>query len=181
MRRGHLSDIAALEVALGESRDAGAAAHAAECAECGTRVDAVREGQRLAAEATVREPGDVFWHALHARIKARVEERAVATHHWHLRLRAAWSLAAVAVIIVVAAVWSVQRTQAPPAAAIQTAWVPLESPDDDAGLALVGEILPAVEDEGQTWAGCGSCLEGLTDQERQAMVETLRQEIGRQS
>jgi hypothetical protein len=181
MTQRHLSDVSALEVAFGEAQDPGAAAHVAECAECGTRVALVREGRNLAAEATLPEPGDVFWRALRARVASRVEAQAAAARAWRVRLRAAWSLAAVTAIVAFAVVWPTQRTHTTPAAAVPAAWVPLESPDEDAGLALVGEVVPAVEEEGQSWAECSGCLEGLTDQERKVVIDTLRQEIGRKS
>ena len=182
MTQRHLSDVVALEVALGEARDAAAGAHVAQCAECAARVAAVREGRSLAAEATLPEPGDVFWRALRVRVASRVEEHAASARLWRTRLRWVWSLSAVtSVVVLCAGVWSLQRTQAPPAAVVAGAWVPLESPDEDAGLALVGEVMPAVEEEGQSWAECSGCLEGLTDQERRVVIETLRQEIGRKS
>jgi hypothetical protein len=179
MKQRHLSDVTALDVALGEAHASDVDGHLAQCAECGARVAAVRDGWRLAAEATVHEPGDVFWSALRARIARRVDEDIASSRVSRLRLRAGWSLAAAVVVLV--AVWVVPHTQAPPVAAVQAAWVPLDSPEEDAGLALVSEVMPAAEEDGQNWMECSGCLEGLTDAERGVVIETLRQEIGRES
>ena len=181
MKQRHLSDATALDVALGEAHGSDVDAHVAQCAECGARVAAVRDGQRLAAEATVREPGDVFWSALRARVAQRVEAEAASGRARQVRLRVVWSMAAAAAVVVLVAAWGVSHTQAPPVAAVQAAWVPLDSPADDAGLALVSEVMPAVEEDGQSWTECSGCLEGLTDAERRVVIETLRQEIGRKS
>jgi membrane-associated protease RseP (regulator of RpoE activity) len=91
-------------------------------------------------------------------------------------------MAAAAAVVVLVAVWGVPHTQTPSmATAVQAAWVPLDSPADDAGLALVSEVMPAVEEDGQSWTECSGCLEGLSDAERRVVIETLRQEIGRKS
>jgi hypothetical protein len=177
----HLGDAVLVDVALGESAANDDAAHLAHCAQCAERVEAARQGWRLASEAELSEPGEVFWRRLRAGIAKSVDEQLRSARRRRGRVRAAWSLAAAATLVLSVAVWSVHRSSVSPSSRVEAAWVPLAATEDDAGFALVSEIVPAVDDEGQSWSGCGACLEELTDAERRDVIDALRNEMGRKS
>jgi hypothetical protein len=177
----HLSETALIDVALGESTANDDAAHLADCAECAERVETARQGWRWASEAELAEPGEVFWRGLRAGIARSVDEAARSARLRRGRVRVVWSLAAAATVVVSVAAWSVYRSTAPVSSRAQAAWVPLAATEEDAGFALVSEVVPALGDDGQSWAGCGACLEELTDDERRDVIDTLRSELGGKS
>jgi anti-sigma factor RsiW len=179
MMERHLSDVEVLDAALEGQPDGPAREHLAACAACAANVAALREARSWAVSAQDPEPGDLFWRALRSRIGARVE--AEAERGKRVRPRWLWSFAAAAGLAAVMLAWPLLPGAGRSTVPVLAAWEPLAVAEEDAGLLLVADVVPAADEDVTSGAECETCLAGLTDDESVAMIEALRQEMGRKS
>jgi hypothetical protein len=169
----HLSNESLLDLAEGRGSERDRA-HAAACAACGGSLSQTAELLAVARGAEVPEPPASYWIALERAVNRRIDEEP--------RRRAAWGwlVPLVAAAAVVAIALTPVRGPLAPAATPFVAvpsWSALPPIDEDAGVPVLeavageGESGIAALDEGR---GLGSFLAGLTDDEAQALAETLR-------
>ncbi len=184
MKRVHLTEIEAVDLAWGEPLPASKLAHAAECLRCAERVAATRQGRVLVEQEAVPERDEVFWQAQLARTMARVDEHVEARRRrawiaWPLAFASTAALAA-AVVIVHSRVEPLRPTPAPLAA-----WAPLPPAEEDSGYGLVSELVPAAEeaaaDEPVAMSSSWEGFYDLTPDEQRSMLEALETELGRDS
>ena len=180
MKQRHLSELETLDAALDAALLGTTQAHLASCVACAERVTALREarGWALAAQDDP-DPDDLFWRALRTRIGVRVE--AEAKRGTRVQPRWLWSFAAAAGLVAVLLAWPLLPGAGRPTLPLLAAWEPLVAPEEDSGFSLVADVVPAADDDAATGTECGTCLEGLTDDESVAMIDALRQEMGRKS
>jgi hypothetical protein len=167
----HVSDEALADLAEGHGA-AGDRAHADACGACASRVAEVRSTLDLARRTDVPEPSPLYWDAMRRSVGRRIgeEPRARPVRAWLAPL-------AVAAALVAAVALTTGRTQAPSATpAGLPAWSALPEAQDDPslvvleGLAAGGDGLEALG-EG---AGVGPFLASLSDEDCQALAESLR-------
>jgi hypothetical protein len=180
MKTRHVSEVEAIDIALGERGSSAMAAHVADCPQCAERVAAVRAARDLVDEDEVPDPGDLFWRTQLSRIMAHVEDEARVRER-HRRLRVVWSFAAAALVLLTTPL--VLRWQQPPAPPpLLAAWEPLGPAEDDPGFALVSEVVPAMDETAQEEVAPASSatVDDLTADEQRSLLESLRAELGRQ-
>jgi hypothetical protein len=168
----HVPDEALADLAEGGGAAADRA-HADACAACASRLAEVRTTLELARRAVVPEPSPLYWDAMRRSVGRRIgeEPRARALPAWLAPLAAAAALVAAVAL-------TTGRTQAPSATPAPglPAWSALPEPQDDPslvvleGLAAGGDGLEALG-EG---AGVGPFLASLSDEDCQALAESLR-------
>jgi hypothetical protein len=165
----HLSDESVIELATGEGR-ASDLEHAAACEACARRVRESRDTLALLHRAEVPEPPPVYWETLRSGVRERIAD--------DKRRRSAWTLllplAAAAALALV--LWG--GGAKPPAAAVPSlpAWSPLPVADEDDGWRVL-EGLALTADADTDWYepdGLAAYVAGLSDEESQALAETLR-------
>jgi hypothetical protein len=174
MKLEHLTETQALELALGEPVDEAFRAHAAACLACARQVAELRSGLRLAAEAPLDDPGDLFLRAARSSIVARVRADLGARRR---RTRALWAFAAAASLVLSVLAWSRLGLPVAPAEVPSPApaWVALPPSADDAGWPVIEDVVPALEDE--AWDPAALELVDLSPAESQAFVEALQEEL----
>jgi len=169
----HLSDEALMDVLDG----AGAPAdreHVDGCEACRDRLVEARAGASLASLADVPEPPPLYWEALRRNVARRIAEEP------QRRWAALWlaPLAAAAVVLVVVGVGRVGLTPtvSPTAAVTLPPWSALPPEADDPGLPVLVDLARVDGDEATLDDGRGlvAFLADLSDEERQALVEALR-------
>jgi len=171
----HVPDESLPDLAFGLGSDA-ERAHASACNACGSRLAEVRSAIEVARRVDVPEPSPLYWEAMRRGVGRRIEAEPRARSGW------AWlaPLAAAAAVVAVA-VLTTGRTEAPsPAAPVPRlqAWSALPAAEDDLSLAVLegfaaeGDGLAALE-EGR---GLGPFLASLSDEDDQALAESLRGE-----
>jgi hypothetical protein len=167
----HVSDDALVDLALGE----GAApdrAHAGSCADCARRLEEAKGALELARRAEVPEPSPLYWDALRRGVSQRIAEEKARRRHFAILV----PLAAAAALVAVVFTWPASRPRdaAPPPLA---AWSALPLVEDDDSLRVL-EGLALASGELAEWdeaSGLGAYLANLTDEESQALAETLRE------
>ena len=169
----HLSDESLVGLAEGEGTDA-ERAHAAACGRCAERVEEARAGLVLARRADVPEPSPLYWEAMRRSVERRIAREPGRLPRW------AWlaPLAATAAVLAVVAL-TTGRPPVPAALPAPTlpAWSALPPAEDDAsfevleGLAVADTELGRLE-EGR---GVGAFLAGLSEEEYQALADSLRE------
>jgi hypothetical protein len=181
VKRGHLSDLEALDLALGDPIADDASAHVGQCAACADRARVLSEGRRLAVESSLPEPDEAFWQQLRAGISARVEQQAARSHRGAVHGWWRWPLAATAAVVLSVGAWSLRSTLNPPTrVGEQPTPVSVASPDDGGSL-LASDVVPPIDEDAQSLVDCASCLDGLTDEESRTVIEGLRAEMGKKS
>ena len=174
-------------------------AHAGTCEVCRASVDELRETLALAHTDSVPEPSPLFWDHLSARVGAAV--RAEAGNHagrarWIWRWGPVSALAAAVLVVALVVMPRGPRVGAPVAgtgsSSAATEAVAIESDDpagavDDASWLLMSDLsqeLTADEAGTALPAGPGTAdraLRHLTDAERAALVDIIREEIAHRS
>ena len=182
MTNGHLTEAAAVDAAWGENGSPETAAHLAECSPCAERVAILRAGRALVEGDAPPDPGQVFWRAQLTRTMARIEEDARARRKAR-KVRAVWSLAAAATLLLSTMIVLRGTQQTPQAASPLAAWAPLVAEEEDPGFALVAELVPVAEEISPEENTLSSTvvLDELTAEEQRTLVEALRAELGRES
>jgi hypothetical protein len=154
-------------------------AHVEACESCAMRLDEARAGLELALRAEVPEPSALYWEAFRRNVGRMIDaEPRGRVLGWRRLLVLAAAAATVAVVAL--SVGHVPRpsgTLTPLAStAVVPAWSALPPTERDEGFAVLEGLATANAglaswDEGR---GLGSFLAGLTDQESQALADTLR-------
>jgi hypothetical protein len=169
----HVPDESLPDLALGLGSDA-ERAHAAACGACASRLEEVRSALQAARRVDVPDPSPLYWEAMRRSVGRRIEAEPAARTGW------AWLAPLAAAAAVAVAVLTTGRTEAPspaPAPRLQ-AWSALPAAEDDSslavleGLAAEGEGLAALDEGG----GLGTFLASLSDEDSQALAESLRGE-----
>jgi hypothetical protein len=149
-------------------------AHAAACASCAARVDEARAALALARRANVPEPSPHYWEVLRRNVGRRISEQRQRGPRWSwLAPVAAAAAATVAVVALTAG-----RTHPPARTPEPTlaAWSALPAAEDDASLDVLEGL--AVADAGvgdlDEGRGVGAFLADLTDEDNQALADSLR-------
>jgi hypothetical protein len=168
----HVTDESLPDLAEGGGREADRA-HARGCSSCAARVEEVRSALALARRAEVPEPSPLYWEAMRRRVGQRIAEEPRRAPRW------AWLgplVAAAAVVAVVAL--TTGRTHAPSASppAALPAWSALPPAEDDPSLEVLEGLAVADGSLGEldTGHGIGAFLAGLSDDEYQALADSLR-------
>ena len=120
--------------------------HAATCAECRARLDALRETTATAREDGDAEPSPLFWNHFAARVAAAVRDEPVpvAPAPWLRAPILTWAtVASIVMLVVVGTVW--RTTLHAPAQPI----APVERARD---IALSAPLAPDDADDDQAWA-----------------------------
>jgi hypothetical protein len=152
-------------------------AHVDACSTCASQLDEARAGLALALRAEVPEPSPLYWESLRRSVGRRIadEPRRGQRWRWLLPLATATAVAALAL-----SVGHAPRHPATPVtrAGVVPAWSALPPAERDEALTVleglaVADTSLASWDEGR---GLGSFLAGLTDEESQALAESLRRE-----
>ena len=168
----HVSDenVVDLAEARGGEREH---AHLAGCEACARRVCEARQTLAVARAAELPEPPEAYWTGLVRAVNRRIdaEPRRTAAWAWLVPLAAA----AAGIVVALTPPGGVRPTAvagAPPAAVV--AWSALPPIDEDEALPILevaGEPVTATLDDGR---GLGSFVAGLTDDEAQALADSLR-------
>ena len=169
----HLSDESVLDLAEGRGSERDRA-HAAVCAACGGRLSQTAEMLVVARSAEVPEPPASYWVVLERSVNRRIDEGPRRGAAW------GWLVPVAAVAAGVAIALTPVRGRVAPAATPSMAvpsWSALPPIDEDAGMA----VLEAAAREGESGIaalddarGLGSFVAGLSDDEAQALADTLR-------
>jgi hypothetical protein len=179
----HLRDDVLIDLLEGTASEQ-AREHAAACPTCRSRLEQSRSGLDAAREADVPEPSPLFWQGFRREVDSRIRSDAAP---WRRLAVSPW-LAAAAVLVVALALLLPGRSEPPAAgtvAAVLPAWSPLPPADEDPGLEVLAAVLPSADLE--PLAGCqglGDCMAdaaALSEDERAALAEALRREMGAQS
>lgn len=180
---GHLSEEVLVDLmdgtAPGEAR-----AHAATCLECRARLEGVTSALEAAAAADVPEPAPLFWESFRRQVDSRILSEA---RPWRRFTVSPWLAAAAALLAALGLLLPTAPapSAAPSAAVALPAWSPLPPADEDPGLEVLAAVVPPEDLE--PLAGCqglGDCMAdaaALTEEERTALAEALRRELGAQS
>jgi hypothetical protein len=167
----HVPNESLPDLAEGGGREADRA-HVQGCSSCAARVEETRAVVALARRAEVPEPSPLYWDAMRRSVGRRIAEEPRRTPRW------AW-LAPVAAATAVVAVFALAtgRTHAPSPgpASVLPAWSALPAAEDDASLV----VLEGLEEEGglgdvYEGRGVGPLLAGLSEDDYQALVDSLR-------
>ena len=151
--------------------------HVDSCVHCRRRLEELREGLALARADEIPEPDSMTLARLHRSIMEQIEVRQ-RRRQWLL-----WpGLAAAASLAIVTAISS---TRAPaPTGFAAPVWSALPPIELDVGFAILEELAPDQE-QLEPLGGCedlASCLVGLNESERLALVGELQAELsGRES
>ena len=194
----HLSPAQLLDVAESQARP-DEAAHVAQCAVCRDQVAELRHLLEAASADQVPEPSPLFWDHLSARVGRAVREEAEAGARrasWAWRWLPAPALAAAALLAAFVFMPApAPVTDAPVAARVEmpASPAPVDSADaaqgwfEDASWTLMSDLsreLLAGSDGSALEAEPGTAdraLGQLNEQERAALVEIMREELGRVS
>jgi hypothetical protein len=181
---GHLGDDVLIDLLDGAATD-DARAHAASCVHCRARLEGATAGLDAARDAEVPEPSPLFWQSFRRQVDSRIRSQ---TPSWRRLAVSPWLAAAAAVVAAVALLvpGGPERGPAPAASVILPAWSPLPPADEDPGLEVLAAVVPetASADALADCQGLGDCLADaadLSDEERAALAEDLRREMGVQS
>lgn len=193
----HLTETERIDAVDG-ALTADARAHLDGCGVCRQDVDALREMLACVAEdddSVVPEPSPLFWNHFHARVAAAIDQQAAAgravtarTPWWRGSMRAWTSLAATAVIVLVA-VTAARWMTAPGghgAGGAVAEWgldAGLAFGDDMVQWQFVADVLQSLESEtvqavlDPTTQAVDAALAGLTAAEREAFARLLQVEL----
>ena len=153
-------------------------AHVAGCIHCQRRLDELREGLELARADEVPEPDAVTLARLHRGVMEQVEVLE------HRRRWLMWPGLAAAALLAIATAISVTRAPEPMNLAGAPVWSALPPLEQDVGFTILEGVAPDQELL-EARGGCldlASCLMGLNESERLALVGELRDELsGRES
>ena len=171
MRR-HLSEQSLLDLA--ESGGGSAErAHVAACVTCSSRVEDLRATLAAASRADVPEPSPLYWEAMRRNVGRRIAEEP--TRSWSAWLAPAVATAAVAVVAVALTIGRpvVPRPVVEPPL---PSWSALPPAEDDPSLAVIEGLAMADGSLGamEEGRGVGAFLAGLSDEDYQALEESLR-------
>ena len=167
----HLSEEQLANLAFEGSSDA----HVAGCIHCRRRLDELREGLELACADEIPEPDAVTLARLHRGIMEQVEVQG-RRRRWLM-----WPGLAAAAILAVATAISVTRAPVPMSLAEAPVWSALPPLEQDVGFRILEGVAPDQELL-EARGGCldlASCLMGLNESERLALVGELRGELSR--
>jgi hypothetical protein len=169
----HVTDEQVPDLAEGRGPEADHA-HVATCAACAGRVEEARGVLAVARRAGVPEPSPLYWEAMRQSVGRRIAEDRRGS--WPAWLSA---LAATAAVVVAAVALTVGRRPAasPHSEPSLPAWSALPPAEDDASLGVL-EGYFAMADGGlgviEEGRGIGAFLAGLSDEDYQALAESLR-------
>jgi hypothetical protein len=175
---GHLADEVLMDVVDGTPADT-ARVHLAGCAECRRRVDEAREGLALLGDAEVPEPAPEYWTSFRGHVQRRLEA-SPAGRLLRPALMAPLLAAAAAVVV---AVWAPRPFPSPVpsaglAATVLPAWSALPSAEEDAGLMILGAVMPTAGEVALAPCNGAACLMAeLSEEESAALLDALRREL----
>jgi hypothetical protein len=190
----HLTPQQLIDLADGV-RDEASVPHLSQCDDCRAVLSDLRNTIMEAADVEVPEPSPLFWEHFSARVRGEVarEARTGAPVPFGTSIRRWWRVAvptaaAAAIILAVVATFRTDPEQTGPAAAVAPAPIDLTSaaagPDEEAALALLGDLLAETTWDDVTAAGIRSgpgSLEGalydLTSTERIELRRLLDEEL----
>jgi hypothetical protein len=168
----HVTDESLADLAEGLGSEADRA-HAAACGPCASRVAEVRSALEAALRADVPQPSPLYWDAMRRSVGRRIGEEPPRRPGWAWLAPLGAAAALVAVMVVAAG-----RTGPPSPSPVPglPAWSALPNADDDPSLLVLegftaenGDL--AAVDEG---SGVGPFVAGLSDEDSQALAESLR-------
>jgi hypothetical protein len=169
----HVSDENVVDLAEGRGGER-EGIHLAGCEACARRVSEARQLLAVARAAALPEPPEAYWTGFVRAVNRRIdaEPRRAAAWAWLVPLAAA----AAGIVVALTPPGAVRPTAvagAPPAAVVAP-WSALPPIDEDEALPILevaGEPVTATLDDGR---GLGSFVAGLTDDEAQALADSLR-------
>ncbi len=169
----HLPDESLPDCAFGRGSEA-ERAHTAACASCASRVAEVRSALDLARRVEVPEPPPLYWDAMRRSVGRRIGEEPRGRPRWAWLAPLAAAAALVAAVVLTTGRGHPPETTAP--APGLPAWSALPAADQDPSLVVMegfeGEDGALANlDEG---AGLGPFLASLSDEDYQALAESLR-------
>jgi hypothetical protein len=172
----HLSEAELVDVAEGQASEA-ARAHAAACAECRGAADGLRDALALARDTAMPEPAPAYWDHFRRQVERRIgqdEAQGSRAARWLVP-----SLVGMAAAVGLALLLRVPLSPvAPPAPGpALPAWSALPA-SEDVGLELIQALAPSQEDAAsETCRAAYDCLASLSDDESNAVADTLRNEL----
>jgi hypothetical protein len=172
----HASDQDLMDVLEGAGR-VSAVDHVERCDHCRSRLQAAREGLRLAQAADVPEPSPLYWESFRQQVGRRLDSvPAPATWRWTLGP----AFAALALTLAVLSVPGLRLLQpAGESGPVLPAWSPPLSAEEDPGLSLIQALAPSEDDlkAGSGGDAATDSLGELSDDESSALAEALRSEL----
>jgi hypothetical protein len=154
--------------------------HVEGCAQCQARLAEARDGLALALDAEVPEPSPLYWESLRRQVSRAVErEGQRRPAFWRVSFGPALAAAAVLAGIVTFLPRSDPGPEPVPEQTLP-AWSALPPAEEDPGLDVLRAVAPVVADAALP-AACSAvneCVADLSDEESQALAESLRREIG---
>jgi hypothetical protein len=165
----HLSEARLMDVLDGVAGPADRG-HVDTCEGCRAKVESARAGLRLAAGADVPEPSPLYWEAFRRQVDRRLDAREPVVRFW--RWVSVAAVSAAVLVLVVLGPRPAERLSTPSAL---PAWSALPPAEEDVAL----PILEALASETDVAIECSlaTCVEELSEQEKQAAAQLLRSEI----
>jgi hypothetical protein len=176
---GHLPVESLMDLVEGTAAPS-ARAHAASCELCRGRVAEVAEAWTMAFDPGVPEPSPLYWESFRRQVGRRIEGEG--SGGW--RPRWLLPLVAAAGLLVALPVMRMSRSApspAPESVGALPAWSALPPADEDDGLEVLRAVATADSDlaAGFERRGVQEMLLDLSDEESQALAETLRAKVGK--
>jgi hypothetical protein len=168
----HIPDESLLDLVEGGGCEADRA-HVLACRPCATRVEEARALLAVARRADVPEPSPLYWDAMRRSVGRRIAEEPRRAPRW------AWlgpMAAAAAAVAVFALATGRTHAPSPSPAPVLAAWSALPAAEDDASLEVLEGLEVAEGGLGDIYEGrgVGPLLAGLSDDDYQALVDSLR-------
>jgi hypothetical protein len=167
--RNHPGDDALLDVAFGAA-PLEAAAHVADCAECGHRVAEVRTALSMASEADAPEPSPLFWDAFRGRVASAIEAPPSRRGYAGFVLPAFLAAAATVAVIVYLPHETATAIPSPSASAWSSRPAVKDAPLDAVASTVSAEEIVGCRD-------VADCVSDLSDDESRAFADALRAEL----
>jgi hypothetical protein len=171
MMSRHLSEIELVDL-LGDEASPESLAHVARCEGCRGRLGQLRQGLELAREAHVPEPSPIYWQTFRRQVRRGISQ--AVTPRLRLGFGTYWAVAA-ATLAIVALLLPAPGPGGGGGADVT--WSALPPQGEDVGLQVLSAL--ELDDDLGSVVECGwaSCLAELTDEERLAVAEALREEL----
>ncbi len=171
MMSKHPSEVDLVDL-LEEGAEPALVGHVSECRPCRERLGELQQGLELARELRVPEPPPLFWQGLRRNVRREIGRPAAP--RGLLAFGPYWAAAAAALAMVaLLAPGPGPRSVGGEA----LAWSPLPPASEDVGLQVLSAL--DLDDDLSAVVECGwpSCLAELSDEERSAVAEELREEL----
>lgn len=165
----HPSDAELME--LLEGGTGRARPHVAGCAHCQARLAHAEEGLRLALASDVPEPSPLYWEAFRRQVGRRIMAEDAPLLRWRLGALLAAAAATLALVSLV------------PPAPRPAGSVPLPAwsafPEEDPAFSVAASVM--AQGGEATECSVSECLDSLSDEEQASLLDSLRQQLRRQS